>query len=369
MHIPFPALRHILCAALAATLLAAAAPPARADATEPTADLRGAADSPLLKRYEGSFIVSYERRAYDELRIPLSKLLPSDKEGERDGQNNRVQRPQRSTLAQGTLTRLAYVLPAGRSPLEVLRNYQDALTAQGAQVEFECQRDGCGGDPNRTASGGGGRQSLVQYFLDEASVKDPLQSNGACVLTSRMDDQRFLAAKLPQGDNPAWVTVHTYQLNPNPSCKALKGRTVALVHVVEPQAREQKMVVVKAEQMASAIDADGSVALYGIYFDTDEARIKPESEATLKEIAGLLAAQPKLSVLVVGHTDSQGSFEHNLDLSTRRAQAVKAALSTRHGVDARRMAAAGAGMMAPVATNATDAGRAKNRRVAIVKAN
>jgi outer membrane protein OmpA-like peptidoglycan-associated protein len=152
-------------------------------------------------------------------------------------------------------------------------------------------------------------------------------------------------------------------------CDALKGRTVAIVHVLEPKGRDRKMVVVEAKEMQSAIDVDGSIALYGIYFDTDKAELKPESAPTLKEIAGLMAAEPKLAVLVVGHTDSQGSFDYNLDLSARRAAAVKAALVSGHGVDANRLATAGAGMMAPVATNATDEGRAKNRRVALVKAN
>jgi OOP family OmpA-OmpF porin len=235
-------------------------------------------------------------------------------------------------------------------------------------VVFECQREGCGGDPNRATSGGGGRMSLAQNFLYEAEVKEPTHSNGACALTSRIDDQRYLTAEIPQAEGSAWVSVHTYQLNPNSYCKALSGRTMALVHVVEPKAREQKMVVVPADQMASTIDAEGSIALYGIYFDTNEARLRLESEPTLQQIAKLLSAQPQLAVVVVGHTDNEGSFEHNLNLSTRRAQAVKAALATRPGVDARRLTAAGAGMMAPVATNNTEAGRAKNRRVGLVRA-
>jgi len=74
-------------------------------------------------------------------------------------------------------------------------------------------------------------------------------------------------------------------------------------------------------------------------------------------------------VLVVGHTDNQGSYEYNLDLSAKRANAVKAALVSSHGVDAKRLTAAGAGMMAPVATNDSEEGRAKNRRVVLVKAN
>ena len=75
--------------------------------------------------------------------------------------------------------------------------------------------------------------------------------------------------------------------------------------------------------------ATGSISLYGIFFDTDKADIKPESEPTLKEIAELLTDDPKLAVIVVGHTDNQGTFDYNLDLSSRRAQAVKAGAGRR----------------------------------------
>jgi outer membrane protein OmpA-like peptidoglycan-associated protein len=283
--------------------------------------------------------------------------------------NNRVFRPERSVELEGALTRIVYVLPEGRSPLEVLRNYQDVVAEAGGEVMFECKREECGGEAGGAAYGGGGHMSLTQYFFYDSDIKDADFSNGSCAVSTGITDQRFFAAKLPQDGRDAWVTVQTYQMLDEIYCDALKGRTVAIVHVLEPKGRDRKMVVVEAKEMQSAIDVDGSIALYGIYFDTDKAELKPESAPTLKEIAGLMAAEPKLAVLVVGHTDSQGSFDYNLDLSARRAAAVKAALVSGHGVDANRLATAGAGMMAPVATNATDEGRAKNRRVVLVKAN
>lgn len=89
-----------------------------------------------------------------------------------------------------------------------------------------------------------------------------------------------------------------YSLGDDLYCKALNGRAIAIVHVLEPKGRDKKMAVVEAGEMASAIDLDGSVALYGIFFDTGKAEPKPESEPTLKEIAGLMAANPALVVLV-----------------------------------------------------------------------
>jgi len=356
-----------LAAAALISLVAGSA--AFADATVPTADIEGAADNALAKRYEGSFIVSYDKSAYTDFTIPLSPLKPSENADERDRWNNMVVRPEKDLEVEGALTRIAYVLPAERSPLEVLRNYQDVTEAAGGEVLFECKKDECGGDSGKSSSGGGGTMSLMQYFFYDDDLKDADFSNGKCALTSTITDQRFFAAKIPQGDADAYLTVQTYTMIDDLYCKELNNRTIAVVNVVEPKARDKKMVVVEAAEMENTIDAQGSISLYGIYFDTDKANIKPESDATLKEIAKLLADTPALAVLVVGHTDSQGAFDYNLDLSSRRAAAVKDALVKSYGIDGKRLTSAGAGMMAPVASNDTDEGRAKNRRVVLVKAN
>ena len=95
--------------------------------------------------------------------------------------------------------------------------------------------------------------------------------------------------------------------------------------------------------------------------------MKAESDPTLAEIAKLLAADPKLKLLVIGHTDNAGGFDYNLELSQRRASAVVHALGERYRADASRLRTGGVGMMAPVASNDDEAGRAKNRRVELVK--
>jgi OmpA-OmpF porin, OOP family len=361
-------LRAVLKAMTPAFVLALGVP-AFADATIPTADIEGAADNAIAQRYEGSFIVSYEAFAYTDFTVPLSPLLRNPA-GERDRSNNIIYRPERKVDLEGALTRLVYLLPENRSPLEVLRNYQDVMEAAGGEIIFQCRREECGGDPGRISSGGGDQMSLTQFFFYESDLKDAPFSTGKCALTERMNDQRFFSARIPQGDLDAWVTVQTYSLVTSSSgCNAINGRTVAIVHVLEPEPRDRKMVLVEAADMASALDVTGSISLYGIYFDFDKADLKPESEPTLREIASLLQGQPQLAVLVVGHTDNQGSYNYNLDLSARRAASVKAALVSRFAIDAGRLTTAGAGMMAPIASNDTEEGRARNRRVVLVKAN
>jgi outer membrane protein OmpA-like peptidoglycan-associated protein len=127
------------------------------------------------------------------------------------------------------------------------------------------------------------------------------------------------------------------------------------------------MVTVAADAMNKEMNANGSVAIYGILFDFDKADIKPESKPQLDEIAKLLKANPKLHVLIVGHTDNKGQLGYNQTLSSKRAAAVVAKIAKDYGVPAAQMTAVGVGPAAPVATNDTDAGQAKNRRVELVK--
>jgi outer membrane protein OmpA-like peptidoglycan-associated protein len=148
---------------------------------------------------------------------------------------------------------------------------------------------------------------------------------------------------------------------------ATNNRTLVLLEIVETAPMDAGLVTVDAAAMAKEIAREGHVALYGIHFDTNKAEIKPESSAALVEIGKLLKADPALKLLVVGHTDSVGGYDPNMALSDRRAAAVLQELTTKHGVAAARLRAVGVGMASPVASNDTDEGRAKNRRVELVK--
>jgi len=137
------------------------------------------------------------------------------------------------------------------------------------------------------------------------------------------------------------------------------------VHVVEKQLMGQD-VTANADSLAGSLRDTGKATVYGIYFDTDKAVIKPESEPALTEIAKLLQADPALKLYVVGHTDNVGSFDHNLKLSQARGEAVAQALTGKHGIAAARLKPFGVGPTCPVASNQNDEGKAKNRRVELV---
>lgn len=137
------------------------------------------------------------------------------------------------------------------------------------------------------------------------------------------------------------------------------------VDMVEKQLMKQN-VVANADALTNSINETGRVAVYGIYFDTNKADLKPESEPALAEIVKMLKTDAKLKVYVVGHTDNVGQFAHNIKLSQDRAASVVNALVSGHGIAASRLTPFGDGPTAPVASNKSEEGRAKNRRVELV---
>jgi len=168
------------------------------------------------------------------------------------------------------------------------------------------------------------------------------------------EDNRYALLKVAKDGREIWAQVDTAW-----------GRGYVLT-IVEKQAMVQE-VVASAELFKSGLKESGHVEVPGIYFDTGKSELKPESDAAVAEIAKLLAADPALKVYVVGHTDSVAALDLNMKLSQARAEAVVQALVTRHGIAANRLKGLGVGPLSPVASNDSEEGRAKNRRVELVK--
>jgi OOP family OmpA-OmpF porin len=141
--------------------------------------------------------------------------------------------------------------------------------------------------------------------------------------------------------------------------------TPYLLKVVERETMQQD-VVANADSLKSGLAENGHAEVAGIFFDFNKSDVKPESKPALDEVAKMLKANPSLKVWVVGHTDNVGSAESNVTLANARAAAVVKALVQGHGINATRLAAQGVGPYAPVATNTTEEGRARNRRVELV---
>ncbi len=286
-------------------------------------DIEGGKDHSLVSRYPGSWIIGYVYREYDEYLFPEGKV-----QGDK---------PVKSENLEGKITRITYSIPQGRSTLEVLRNFQDAFARAGFKTLFACKEDDCGsGEVKQTVN----TDNVVNWWHTEPGMA-----------------QRQLSAKLSRPEGDVYISLHVTNGDPNPS---------AQLDIVEMKPMEAGLVTVNAETLAGDITRTGHASVYGIYFDTAKADVKPESDGTLKEIAKLLQEHSELKLYVVGHTDNQGGFDMNMDLSRRRGEAVVKVLTEKYGVPGARLRACGDGPTAPVASNATEDGRAKNRRVELV---
>jgi OOP family OmpA-OmpF porin len=193
--------------------------------------------------------------------------------------------------------------------LQILRNYSNAIKKAGGEILFE----------HRNADYG-------YYFLKTAQNKE------------------------------VWVEVTTAPDN---------GRRYTLT-IIEREPMKQD-IVIKADLIKEKIQIEGKIAFYGIYFDVGKSVIKPESSESLEQIALFLNANPDINCWVVGHTDSDGSFEINSKLSLDRALAVVSYLQSAYSISPDRLFAQGVGPLAPVSTNDTEEGKALNRRVELVK--
>lgn len=136
--------------------------------------------------------------------------------------------------------------------------------------------------------------------------------------------------------------------------------------IIEKTAMTQQVVLTAAE-LAKTLNDTGSIALHNILFDTGKATIRPESAPELQLVIDVLKADATLNLEIQGHTDNTGVKAANLTLSQQRAEAVRTYLIRTGGIAATRLTSAGFGDTKPVAPNTTDAGRAQNRRVELVK--
>lgn len=143
------------------------------------------------------------------------------------------------------------------------------------------------------------------------------------------------------------------------------GRRYTLT-IIERELMQQD-IVVNADLIKEKIQLEGKIAIYGIFFDVGESIIKPESTESLEQIAFFLKDNLKVNCWVVGHTDSDGYFETNSNLSLDRAKAVKLYLHDKFSISPDRLFAEGVGPLAPISSNDTEEGKRLNRRVELVK--
>ena len=267
-------------------------------------DAPGCKDHALFNRLKGYVVVACESKEFDAYKFPVGKPLP--------GQDPAY----RFEEVEGRRTDLTYNPPEGAavaSSLQILRNFQAAAKTAGGIVMGEYRHE----ESDTSSIGGGMRVTTIKFV---------------------------------RGTRETWAVV-----------RADEDGAYSLAIVERASMRQD----IAASEIADAIRKTGLVALY-INFDTGMATIKPDSEKTLDAAAEALKSAPDLRIEVAGHTDNVGKADANRALSEARAQSVMQALVAR-GIATSRLTARGYGQDRPATDNATEAGRAKNRRVELVR--
>lgn len=279
-------------------------------------DTPGAKDHPLFKRHPEAWIIDYDQKTFDEYQQVVRPLSESFGEAA-------------ETLT-GKLTRITYHVESGVSVTELFYSYKQSLKKAGFREILSCKNNECG-----NAAG-----------FEEADRRMIFSA-----------DFRYLAAA--SEDDRVRVAIGFMDIG--------GGVNRMVLNVVERGELENQVAVASSDELARSISNSGRVVLGGIFFDHDRTELKPASEDAIKQVATLLKKEPALRLHVVGHTDSTGDFQHNLLLSKNRAEAVVKHLITAYSVAPDRLDAQGVASLAPVAANDADEGRARNRRVELVK--
>lgn len=302
-------------------------------------DATDCADHPVISRFPGSTLIWCSADNFAEYHIatgPVTGYRHIDE----------------WTSVEGKVYRHNYeLLNATATMNEVYLNYRNALQRAGFELLA------AGSDPNRTRRNEVGGST----WIGVAYIKNPLPQTSKSRLflgSSSSGGHGHVAAKLSRPEGDIYVVVTVYQQSAT--------RIVTQIDVTEVANLDDGKIVIDVDYLAREFELKGAVALYGIYFDYDKAVVKPESDVELQVVANYLQANPEQKLYVVGHTDYEGSLEYNLNLSDRRAAAVVDRLTQEFGIASDRLTAAGVGPLAPRTTNATDAGRTKNRRVELV---
>lgn len=287
-------------------------------------------DHPLVGRFEGSTLVGYDQKAYTASAVvtkgtPDRSLVPADLKS-----------------VEGKSTLLAYSGPQSTS-LEIFRNYQASLKSRGFAEAYVCENN-----PGQPKACPDAKQIAYKVVDLGSSV---LEYKGRqCFKNSRY-------GLFTKGDGATVALLVS-------DCFGDTDPPLTLISVIERAAiKTDQIVVPSPAEMTGAFASEGKIALYGIFFDTGKAEVKPESRPTLEAIATLMNGQPALALVVTGYTDNVGGFDANLGLSKRRAEAVVSALVSDFKIPAARLTVFGAGMTGPRGPNADEAGRARNRRV------
>lgn len=306
-------------------------------------DIEGSEDHPLLTRYPGSIITDYSTERFFSYDLATGPITGYRTIGERQ------------TVA-GQLYRIYYEIPSSPEEVsaeEVYLDYQRAFREANVTTLAEgfYRR---GSSNTMVGSSGWIGVALAPQPLGGSSPANKLRAG-----TSTSGNLFALVGQIVRPGSTVYIAIYGERHSDE-----VIGYLVDIIEVAEA---ETGQVSLSPDYLASTLAEQGSVSIYGLDFDFDSAVLQASSEPVLEQIAAFLKANADIDLYVVGHTDMQGTYAYNMDLSQRRATAVISALVDRYDIAEDRLIPHGVGFLAPQASNENEDGRAKNRRVELVK--
>lgn len=259
-----------------------------------------------------------------------------------------------SRMFEGALDQRAFQLDApGQTTLAIMTPLRDQVVAAGFTVLFECEARTCGGFDFR-------------FGTDVIPEPDMHVDMGDFRFLSAERDGEAISILVSRTAFLAYVQLVRVTDAPLPVVPMIEAPAAVVDLDEEEITRSPEPKSGDTPGIGAALALEGRAALDDLVFDSGSATLSDGDYASLAEVAAWLEANPDGTIALVGHTDAAGSLAANIALSERRAETVKEALVDQHGADGNRIVAEGVGFLAPRATNLTDDGRRKNRRVEVV---
>lgn len=291
-----------------------------------TTDIEGSKDYSLISRFKGSVIEWYQVKNFDRYYMLSLKGNTLDK-----------------YEIDGKITRIQFSSQPDHSVFEIYKSYEMALKNAEFDILLTLDKTNCGVNLSEC------------LYIAEFNGLNALPAGPSLKPDYKEGKFAYLSAKKKIDDKDVYIVVYITEWH----------YPLITFDAIEVQSMEKGLVTVN--DLKTNIAQSGHIAIYDIHFDTGKSEVKPESAEALKNIAEYLNANKDNKYIIVGHTDNVGNFEDNIKLSKKRAEAVKNELVSKYGVKAEQLKSYGVGSTAPVATNSTDEGRAKNRRVEIIE--
>jgi outer membrane protein OmpA-like peptidoglycan-associated protein len=280
-------------------------------------DAEGCKDHPLFNRMPNYYLGSCEQLEFGSMKFPVGKPDPKNE--------NKI----KSETVEGKIMVFYYYLKEEAKPasgLQIMRNFQNAAKQNGGVILGEYQ---------------GGCTGMYEYQGNDI--------NSGCIPFGNGCTYWSTTIKLTKGNKEIWLYVQPTDDGYN-------------MVIAEKETMKQD---IQANEIFDALNKNGFIALY-INFETGKADIKPESQKIIDQIVQMMKDNPDLNISIEGHTDNVGTPQTNQTLSENRAKAVMNAIIAK-GIDKNRLSSKGWGQSKPIADNKTEEGKAKNRRVEIVK--